>query len=123
VFKDVKTIAVYVSDIDVAKGFYTGVLGFEVRVELGPKLCFLVSKSGDIHVYLEGGYKPNPADEDSARLSFFLEAERPVSEVFAELKNAGVDLLEEAPIEVGDNVHTFRFRDPDGNILEVSGGN
>ncbi|MCP4231081.1 MAG: VOC family protein [bacterium] len=120
-FSKVNTIAVYVSDIAAAKDFYTGILGFEVKVELGPELCFLVSKSGEIHVYLEGGYKPNAVDEDTARLSFFLKTRKPVSEAFAELKTAGVELLDEAPSEVGDNVYAFRFKDPDGNILEVSG--
>ncbi len=121
-FKEINTIAVYVNDIGLAKDFYTRVLGFEIRAELGPNLCFLVSKSGGIHIYLEGGYKLNRVDEDTTRLSFFLEAERPITDVFAELKEAEVDLLDEAPSEVGDNVFTFRFRDPDGNILEVSGG-
>ena len=33
-----------------------------------------------------------------------------------------MELTGDAPEEVGENTYTFRFRDPDGNILEATGG-
>ena len=120
-FAGVRTVAVYVTQIEKAKEFYSGLLGFGVSADLGPNLCFLRSKSGQVHIYLEGGHKPSSVDDDTARLSFFLEPEKGVSETFESLKAAGVELLQEAPEEVGDDTHWFQFKDPDGNILEVAG--
>lgn len=121
-FKGANTLAVYASDMERAKAFYTGVLGFEVRVEPAPNLCFLVSGSGELHIYLEGGHKISRGDGDSCRLSLFLQTEGSIFEVFDGLKEAGVELLDDAPEEVGENTYAFRFRDPDGNILEATGG-
>jgi catechol 2,3-dioxygenase-like lactoylglutathione lyase family enzyme len=120
-FTDVSCLAVYVTDYERAKSFYTEVLGFDVRVEPGPELCFLVSKSGEVNIYLEGGYEPSSVNERTARLSFFLEAEESVFETYEDLKAAGVELLQDAPEQVGDDRYVFRFADPDGNIIEVSG--
>jgi catechol 2,3-dioxygenase-like lactoylglutathione lyase family enzyme len=121
-FEGCDTLAVYAGDMARAKAFYTGVLGFEVRTDLGPELCFLVSKSGRLHLYLEAGHRVGRPAEQDCRLSFFLRTEGSVFAVFDELKNAGVELLDDAPEEVGENTYTFRFRDPDGNILEAVGG-
>ena len=121
-FEGANTLAVYSSDMERARAFYTGVLGFEVRAEPAPDLCFLVSGSGELHIYLEGGHRISRVDEDSCRLSIFLRTEGSIFEVFDGLKEAGVELLDEAPSEVGANTFVFRFRDPDGNILEATGG-
>lgn len=121
-FKGVNTLAVYVSDMERAKAFYAGVLGFEVRAEPAPDLCFLVSGSGELHIYLEAGHRVSRLDEDVCRLSLFLQTEGSVFEVYNRLEGAGVELLDDAPEEVGENTYTFRFRDPDGNILEATGG-
>ena len=120
-FNDVSCLAVYATDYERAKRFYTGVLGFDIRVEPGPELCFLVSKSGKVNIYLEGGYDPSSAGERTARLSFFLEAENPIFETYEDLKAVGAKLLQDAPEQVGDDRFAFRFADADGNIIEVSG--
>ena len=120
-FKSINTLAVYVSDMERAKGFYTGILGFDVRVDLGPNLSFLVSRSGKIHIYLEAEKEPKPADSGATRLSFFLRTEESAHETFEALKEADVTLLNDSPEEVGDGVWTFQFKDPDGNILEATG--
>ena len=121
-FETVRTVAVYVSDIEPARRFYVEILGFELRVQVHENLCFLASASGKVHVYLEGGHRPAPAGPDATRLSFFLETEGSAREAFDRLKSAGVTLLEEAPEEVGDGVFVFRFLDLDGNVLEATGG-
>lgn len=120
-FKSIRALAIYVTNMKKAKRFYTQILGFEVSAELGPNLCFLKSKSGDIHIYMEGGQKQTPVDNQTSRLSFFLQAERPASETYASLKAAGVKLLQKAPELVGDDTACFQFEDPDGNIIEVCG--
>jgi len=120
-FSRISALAIYVTDLRKAKKFYTEVLGFELTAELGPKLCFLKSRSGSINIYLEGGKKQNSIDSQTCRLSFFLQAEKSASKTYATLKAAGVKLLQETPELVGDDTACFQFEDLDGNIVEVAG--
>jgi len=121
VFKGVQTLAVYATDMARSRKFYTEVLGFKVRAEVHPGLCFLASPNGKIDIYLEAGMKPATVDNQTARLSFFLETESTAAATFAQLKAAGVKLLQDAPEEVGDGIFCFQFLDPDGNVLEACG--
>lgn len=121
-FESVRTVAVFATDLERAKRFYTEVLDFVLRVQPSEDLCFLRSRSGKIHLYLEGGHRPAASSADSAHLSFFLETKGPAREAFDRLLAAGVKLLEQSPEEVGDGTFVFRFEDPDGNILEATGG-
>jgi len=120
-FKGVQTLAVYATDMARSRQFYTEVLGFKVRAEVHPGLCFLASPNGKIDIYLEAGMKPSAMDNGTARLSFFLETESTAADTLARLKAAGVTLLQDAPEEVGDGIFCFQFLDPDGNVLEACG--
>jgi catechol 2,3-dioxygenase-like lactoylglutathione lyase family enzyme len=120
-FKGVRTLAIYVTDMERSRDFYTRILGFRVRVDVHPALSFLESADKTTDIYLEGGMKPCPVDNQSCRLSFFLEAEKSAAAAYAALKAAGVTLLQAAPEPVSDDTACFQFADPDGNILEVSG--
>jgi predicted enzyme related to lactoylglutathione lyase len=120
-FKSIRALAIYVTNMGRAKKFYTEILGFKVSAEIEPNLCFLESESGNIHIYLQGGNKTTPIDRKTCRLSFFLQAEKSASETYALLKSAGVKLLQTAPELVGDNTSRFQFQDPDGNIIEIAG--
>ncbi len=120
-FDAVTAVAVYVTDKERAKRFYTEVLGFDVRADLGPRLCFLKSKSGEIDIYLEGGMKPADSDPGRTRLSFFLRAEEPARDAYVRLREAGVRLLQDAPEPVDERTACFQLLDLDGNILEVCG--
>lgn len=120
-FKDVKTVAVYVTDLETSKRFYTGVLGFRLSAQVADDLCFLESTSGLVHVYLKGGMEPRSVGRNSTRLSFFLETEESVSETYEKLRSSGVSLIGDSPEHVGDGIFCFQFEDPDGNIIEVAG--
>ena len=120
-FRTIRSLAIYVTDLERAREFYTHILGFEVAADIPPNLCFLKSKSGGIEICLEGGHKPSMVDNQTARLGFFLESERTAAEAYAALKSAGVQLLQDEPEEVGEDTYCFQFTDPDGNIIEVSG--
>jgi len=120
-FDHVRTVAVYVEDKERAKSFYTEVLGFTVTADLGPDLCFLRTRSGKLHLYLSGGCRPGPPRADATRLGFFLETTESAHETHRRLVAAGVNVLDETPEEVGEDTFTFRFLDPDGNILEAVG--
>lgn len=119
-FNSINTLAVYVSDMECAKDFYVNILGFKVKHDFGD-LCFLVSESEKINIYLEAGYEPASLDYKSTHLSFFLKTAKSTKETFDELKSKGVQILDDEPEEVGDGVYVFRFCDPDGNVLEVTG--
>jgi predicted enzyme related to lactoylglutathione lyase len=120
-FTHVRALAVHVTDLERAKRFYTEVLGFELRVQVSPTLCFLNTRAPGINVYLEGGHRPSTVDRETARLGFFLQLDGPVHAAYDRLKERGVEMLTDAPEEVGDDVWTFPFADPDGNILEATG--
>ena len=120
-FKSIRALAIYVTDMGRAKKFYTEILDFQVSAELGPNLCFLESASGDIHIYLEGGNKPTSIDKMTSRLSFFLQAEKSASETYTLLKDAGIKFLQTVPQFVGDGASCFQFEDPDGNIIDIAG--
>jgi catechol 2,3-dioxygenase-like lactoylglutathione lyase family enzyme len=120
-YKSIGALAVYVTDKERAKKFYTDILGFEVAADLGPNLCFLKSPGGEIDIYLEGGMKPSDIDNRTSRLSFFLRAEGSASATFAALREAGVQMLQDEPEAVDDTTACFQFLDPDGNIIEACG--
>jgi predicted enzyme related to lactoylglutathione lyase len=120
-FESITTVAVYVSDTERAKKFYTETLGFQMAADIHSNLCFLKSESARINIYLEGGKRRGSVDEEACRLSFFLQTEKPASEVFEYLKGRGVKVLQDSPQFVGDDTYCFQFEDPDGNILEVAG--
>ena len=120
-FERIGALAIYVTDLKKAKNFYSEILGFEISADLNPNLSFLRSKSGHINIYMEGDKKQALTNNQTCRLSFFLQAEKSASETYACLKAAGVKLLQDAPEPVGDETACFQFEDPDGNIIEVSG--
>jgi len=120
-FKSIRALSIYVTNMERAKKFYTEILEFDVSAELGPNLCFLKFKSGQIHIYLAGGKKPTSVDNQTSRLIFFWQAEKSAFEVYTALKTAGVKILQEAPQSVGDDTFCFQLEDPDGNIIEVAG--
>lgn len=120
-FKGIRALAIYVTDMKRAIKFYTKTLGFEIPIKIHSNLCFLKFKKSNLYIYLEGGKKPSSIDVDASRLSFFLEPKKTASEVYAALKAKNVKLLQKAPELVQDDIACFQFEDPDGNIIEVSG--
>lgn len=120
-FESASTLAVYVTDMARAKKFYTEVLKFEVSADLGPELCFLKAQSGKFYIYLKAGNTPHPVDDTMCRLGFFLRSKKSATETLAQLKSAGVTVLQDEPEQVGDDTACFQFKDPDGNIIDVAG--
>jgi len=57
-FKNIRSIAIYVSDMERAKKFYVDILGFEIGADIPQaNLCFLYSKNKKLGVYLKAGNK------------------------------------------------------------------
>jgi len=105
------TVIVPVADQDAARDFYTGTLGFEVRIDApfpGGRWLEVAPPGAATTLALvpAGGIEVSLATTDA-------EADH------AALRAAGVD-ADEAVIRMGEYVPPmFTFRDPDGNRLYV----
>ena len=120
-FNQIKETCLYVTDLNATKAFYSGKLGLELiaflednhvffRAGSSVLLCFIadVSKNkthipphhgeGDIHFALE----VDAADYDASK-----------REVLA----AGIEIEQEVNWNIG--MHSFYFRDPDNNLVEI----
>jgi len=110
--------AIYVDDIEVAKEFYTKVLGMTICQVEGAKSCFLGIGNNPQAIYLEGGHPPRVPDVNGACVSFMLCVENP-EEAFEELSRRGVITLQNKPMEMGGGSLWFQFIDPSGNMIEM----
>ena len=121
---------VYVLDLDEALAFYTGHLGFEVRVDApaGPAMRWLtVAAPGSDHELLLAAVDQHlpPVDRPAMRevvakgnLAVFLQV-GDVDEVFESLRAVGAEILQE-PIDQPYGVRDCGVRDPSGNHLRLS---
>ena len=110
------TVVVPVADQDRALAFYTGTLGFEVRIDapFGPGLRWVeVAPAG-----AETSIALVPRDAAPAGVEVSL-ATGDAAADHADLRGRGVDADAEL-IRMGDGVPPmFTFRDPDGNRLRM----
>ena len=110
------TVVVPVADQDRALAFYTGTLGFEVRIDapFGPGLRWIeVAPPG-----AETSIALVPRDAAPAGVEVSL-ATGDAAADHADLRGRGVDADAEL-IRMGDGVPPmFTFRDPDGNRLRM----
>jgi catechol 2,3-dioxygenase-like lactoylglutathione lyase family enzyme len=120
-FSGISVLTVYVSDLERAKAFYTGMLGCTLAAELSPTACFLKLCEDAPWIYVESGYKPVEEPASVCRTGFCLELEGSILDLKAKLLARGVKVLQEEPGQLGENVWWFQFLDPDGNVLEVAG--
>ncbi len=111
-----------VASIEAACDFYSGVLGMEVRTfaEGRKALHFGTSKinlhqSG--HEFDPKADKPTPGSADVCLI-----ATTPLDQVIAHLRECSVAIIEGPVKRTGatGTLHSVYFRDPDGNLIEVS---
>ena len=111
-----------VRDLERTCDFYAHVMGMEVR-RFGDGRRALHFGRQKINLHLAGvEFEPKAREPlpGSADLCFLLEGA--VDEVAAQLAEAGVEIIE-GPVEREGAAGTIRsvyFRDPDGNLIEVS---
>ncbi|TCU26667.1 catechol 2,3-dioxygenase-like lactoylglutathione lyase family enzyme [Rhizobium azibense] len=111
-----------VSDIEATCDFYRRVLGMSVETfAKGRRALKFGNQKINLH---QAGREFDPKAEQpvpgSADLCFI--AETPLAEVIAHLEAADI-AIEEGPVERSGAIGTIRsiyFRDPDGNLIEVS---
>lgn len=111
-----------VASIEAACDFYSSVLGMEVRTfaEGRKALHFGTSKinlhqSG--HEFDPKADKPTPGSADVCLI-----AATPLEQVIAHLRECSVAIIEGPVKRTGatGTLHSVYFRDPDGNLIEVS---
>lgn len=110
---------VYVDELQPALDFYTRHFGFEAKRTM--KDGSVWGKSGEISLWIGGGYEKQPQREKSTRSSIMYSVPSSGA-LFAQLKADNVATIQSEPMHMGDGEYWFQFFDPAGNILEVLGG-
>jgi catechol 2,3-dioxygenase-like lactoylglutathione lyase family enzyme len=110
-------LAIYVTDLERARLFYTDHLGFEPCGDYPPGLLL---RAGGITIYLEGGHKlPAPQAPKTVGVSPCFSTES-VKATFTKLKAAGVNIVAKYQ-EFSAAYATFKITDPDGHVIEFAG--
>ena len=111
-----------VADIATTVEFYTRVMGMR-RVEFGGGRVALAFGRQKINLHQAGSeFEPHAGrvQPGSADLCFIVDDK--IEDVIAELEIRGVDVIE-GPVPrtgAGGAIESVYFRDPDGNLIEVS---
>jgi len=113
-------VSVYVDDFETAFRFYSELLGLELQYEMTSDSCFF-QLGEELGLYLEGKNHDSDIRRDSVRSSFTL-AVPSAQAMYGKLKEAGVRMVHDAPMDMGQGDFWFQFYDPSGNILEALGG-
>jgi catechol 2,3-dioxygenase-like lactoylglutathione lyase family enzyme len=114
-------IVLCVNDVDTARHFYERVLGMEAREERPGKwsLHFGTSKIS----LQDAGSRPDIARKTlPGSGNFCLLTDTPIDAVVLHLKREGIDIIDGPGERAGAMglILSVYFRDPDGNLVEVS---
>lgn len=115
----IQFVSAYVDDFAKAYDFYADILGLKKAYDMGDHACFF-ELGPDHGLYLEGENKISRSEPIAAHASFTL-AVSSTHALFAKLKEANVQTVEEEPMKMGENMYWFRFYDTAGNLLEALG--
>jgi catechol 2,3-dioxygenase-like lactoylglutathione lyase family enzyme len=111
-----------VTDIDETVQFYSSAMGME-KVEFGEgriALCFGQQKINLHQLGKEFEPKAQNVKLGSADLCFIIET--PLTQAITDLESKGIKVIEGPVLRTGalGKVKSAYFRDPDGNLIEVS---
>ena len=111
-----------VADVNATIRFYSERLGMGVTTFAGTRTALTFGET-KINLHQAGSeFEPKAQCPTPGSADLCLIAGTPVSEVMAELAEAGV-VIEEGPVErtgATGTILSCYFRDPDGNLVEVS---
>ena len=115
-------LVITVADIEVTVSFYQAVLGMQ-RVGFGAGRVALAFGSQKINLHQSGDEfepKAGRVQPGSADLCFIIST--PIEQAIADLNRNGVTVLEGPVNRTGalGPVRSIYFRDPDGNLIELS---
>ena len=119
-FKEVMFVLLYVEDLVVSREFYETILGFKMQDQFSENEIF--GSIGEVNFWISGGYSKNDSQnpEKLARATVMLQVES-TGALFKKLKAANVEVIQEKPVQMGENIYWIQFKDPSGNVLEVLG--
>jgi catechol 2,3-dioxygenase-like lactoylglutathione lyase family enzyme len=110
-----------VRDLAASRDFYTRVLGMEARTGPGPVALHFGDQK--LHLHQAGSeFEPKAARPTPGSGDLCFTTRSPIDTVVAELREAGVEIIEGPARRVGARATLLSvyFRDPDGNLVEVS---
>lgn len=110
--------SLYTSDFKKSLFFYKDVL--ELEGQAGENSCYF-QVGDDQGFYVEGGYNRHTETEkpECAALTFKVNS---ASRMYEKLKNTGINLIQNEPVKMAENIYWFQCYDPTGNIVEFMGG-
>ena len=117
-------LALTVTDVNRARDFYTGVLGFQVAMEFGPRV--LLSNGNVILALTPPAERPTPGDRfDENRvgldhLSFSVASHDDLEQAVRLLDERGVPHGEIKDLGTDFGLYVLAFRDPDNIQLELT---
>jgi len=114
-----------VRDIDATCAFYTRVLGMDART-FGDGRRSLHFGAAKINLHQQGReFEPRAATPVPGSADICLIASTPLGEVIRHLLECGVQIIEGPVQKTGATgpILSVYFRDPDGNLIEVSNYN
>lgn len=111
-----------VRDVEVTRDFYSRVLGTEVEVSEGEPTALKFGRQ-KINVHQAGNeFEPKAEEPTPGAGDFCLVTDVPLERVVEHLDSCSVELVE-GPVErtgALGRMESVYFRDPDGNLVEVS---
>ncbi|MGQ0577917.1 MAG: VOC family protein [Betaproteobacteria bacterium] len=111
-----------VRDIEATCAFYSRVLGMELQA-FGDGRRSLHFGSAKINLHQQGReFEPKAATPGPGSADICLIAGTPLTEVIQHLLDCGVEIIEGPVLRTGatGTIRSVYFRDPDGNLIEVS---
>lgn len=115
-------IVLTVKDVDVTCAFYSQVLGMRVTTFGGGRKALLFGCQ-KINLHEQGKeIEPKAKNATTGSADLCLVTSSPIPQVIAHLRNSGVAVIEGPVPRTGAKgpITSVYFRDPDGNLLEVS---
>jgi predicted enzyme related to lactoylglutathione lyase len=116
-FTLVSKVIHYVTDMQRAKAFYTGVLGLKVSVDYGGWVE--LDTQGATLCLHDGVNKANEYDQAAARVNISIAVED-LKLAIATLKERGCKLARE-PHHIHAEYYVTTVQDPDGNPIDIAG--
>jgi catechol 2,3-dioxygenase-like lactoylglutathione lyase family enzyme len=108
---------IYVSDMDAAVGFYTGVLGLRLEFRAGDHWASIDAGAGlRIGLHPAGEQAPQPGTAGSITIGLLVD--EPIEAVVAQLTGRGVSFA--GPVRAERMLKLAFFHDPDGNELYLA---
>ncbi len=113
-------VCVYARDYADSFQFYSVILALADWTPMGEKACYFKLPDGR-GMYLVGGFQEIEKNAKLVRTTFCFAVES-VFDMYAKMKQAGVEILHEEPVDMGHGNWWFQLYDPSQNIVEFVGG-